>query len=268
MRGGITVAAIVSLLTAGMFAAGPATAAATALRPGGRLHVGDALTSANGRFEAVLRSGGRLVVRERASGRQLWATPSAGPHASLTLNRRGQVTLRTERGVAVWQSRTRGSGGRRLAVSDRGALVLTASRLLVWSNRVGSRCPDATGKAVIVDLGDQRARMCRNGQQIRTTAVTTGASALGNGTPTGTWHVYARVRDTTLYPAAGGAYPVHYWMPYDGPYGMHDSPWQTFAYGSSLYKTRGSHGCTHVPGPMMAWLFSWASVGTRVVVHG
>ena len=48
---------------------------------------------------------------------------------------------------------------------------------------------------------------------------------------------------------------------------MHDSPWQNFAYGSALYKTRGSHGCTHVPGAMMAWFYSWARVGTRVMIH-
>jgi lipoprotein-anchoring transpeptidase ErfK/SrfK len=146
-------------------------------------------------------------------------------------------------------------------------LRLTAGRLPVWTNRVGSKCPHARGKAIVVDLGEQRARMCRSGQQMRTTLVTTGATALGYGTPTGTWHVYARVRDTTLYPAAGGAYPVHFWMPYSGPYGLHDSPWQHFPYGSPRYKTDGSHGCVHVPGRVMAWLFGWAPVGTRVTVH-
>ena len=231
------------------------------------MHIGDSLTSANGRYEAVLRPGGRLVVRVRETRRQVWATPSAGRSASLTFSGRGQLALQTGRGVAVWRSQTRGSDARQLSVSDRGALVLTAGRLLVWSNRVGSRCRATSGKVVIVDLGDQRARMCRAGQQIRTTSVTTGATALGYGTPTGTWHVYARVRDTTLYPASGGAYPVHFWMPYSGPYGLHDSPWQHFPYGSPRYRTHGSHGCVHVPGAAMAWLFGWAPVGTRVTVH-
>jgi lipoprotein-anchoring transpeptidase ErfK/SrfK len=150
---------------------------------------------------------------------------------------------------------------------NNGSLALTADRLLVWSSRVRTACPAGAGKSVVVDLSDQRARMCRSGQQKRTTLVTTGASALGYGTPTGSWRVYARVRDTTLYPAAGGAYPVDYWMPYSGPYGLHDSPWQHFPYGSPLYTTRGSHGCVHVPARMMAWLFDWAAVGTRVTVR-
>lgn len=175
--------------------------------------------------------------------------------------------LRTSSGATIWRSRTRGSRARSLWMRDDGALVLSADALTVWTNRVGSACPAAAGKSVTVDISAQRARMCKGGQQIRTTPVTTGASALGYGTPTGTWRVYARVRDTTLYPAAGGAYFVHFWMPYSGPYGFHDSPWQQFPYGSPRYRTDGSHGCVHVPGRMMAWLFGWAAVGTRVTVH-
>lgn len=79
--------------------------------------------------------------------------------------------------------------------------------------------------------------------------------------------MYDKQRDTTLYPAAGGAYPVHYWMPYSGPYGLHDSPWQTFPYGSSKYRAHGSHGCVHVPAAAMRFLFHWAPVGTTVLVR-
>jgi lipoprotein-anchoring transpeptidase ErfK/SrfK len=96
--------------------------------------------------------------------------------------------------------------------------------------------------------------------------VTSGATAVGDGTPTGSWTIYAKVRDTHLYPAGGGVYYVHYWMPYSGPYGLHDAPWQTFAYGSALYRTQGSHGCIHLPEATMKWFYAWAPVGTRVTV--
>ena len=270
MRGGIAATAVAGLLAGmcvGIAPAAAAPGAAAAVGAGGRMHVGDAIHSANGRYVAVLRSAGRLVVRNPHSGRQLWATPSAGRHASLVFTKQGQLVLRTSAGAAVWRSRTRGSHAQWLWMRDDGALVLSSGALTVWTNRVGSVCPHARGKSVSVDISDQRARLCKSGQQIRTTPVTTGASALGYGTPTGTWQVYARVRDTTLYPAAGGAYFVHFWMPYSGPYGFHDSPWQHFPYGSPRYKTDGSHGCVHVPGRMMAWLFGWAPVGTRVTVH-
>jgi hypothetical protein len=262
---GITAVALLGLV-AGLLVAAPPVGATprSVLRPGERLYAGDSLVSPNGHYRAVVRSGGRVVVQTSA-GQQVWATASGGRGAALLLTRGGQLLLGS--GTDAWRSQTRGSGGDRLTVRDDGTLALTAGRLTVWTNRVGSRCPHARGKAVLVDLGEQRARMCRNGQQLRTTLVTTGASALGYGTPTGSWQVYARVRDTTLYPAAGGAYPVDYWMPYSGPYGFHDSAWQHFPYGSPLYITRGSHGCVHVPAHAMAWLFRWARVGTHVTVH-
>jgi hypothetical protein len=58
--------------------------------------------------------------------------------------------------------------------------------------------------------------------------------------------------NTVLRPAAGGAYPVRYWVPYDGAYGIHDSSWQRFPYSCPLYRTQGSHGCVHLPGATMA----------------
>ncbi|MDT4915537.1 MAG: hypothetical protein QOH89_237 [Pseudonocardiales bacterium] len=268
MRCVIPATAVLGLLVGALVVTAPAAGAAdrttAALQSGQRLRVGESLISPNGRFHALVRAGGRLVVRT-AGGSQVWATRSAGSGASLLFTRAGQLLLGS--GADAWRSQTRGSGAGRLTMRNNGSLALTADGLLVWSSRVGSRCPAGAGKTVTVDIGDQRARMCRDGQQRRTTPVTTGASALGYGTPTGTWSVYARVRDTTLYPASGGAYPVHFWLPYSGPYGFHDSPWQHFAYGSPRYTTQGSHGCVHVPARMMAWLFSWAAVGTRVTIH-
>lgn len=249
----------------------PALPAGAAPAPGHRLHAGERLTaghalvSADGRYRAAVRTDGHLRVARR-DGRQVWQSHGIGAGAHLTVGRRGQVMVKNARRV-IWQAGTAGSGHHDvLTLGNEGALTLRSGRAVVWSSRTGNGCRRAAGKAVLVDIGTQFARMCDRHQQIRTTPVTTGASALGDGTPTGTWHVQARVRDTTLYPAAGGAYPVKYWMPYDGAYGLHDSPWQHFPYGSAKYRTHGSHGCVHVPGPTMAWLFRWAQVGTRVTI--
>jgi hypothetical protein len=250
-------------------AAGPAGASTTwpsTLHATHALHRGERLVAPNGQYHAAVEHDGRLVVRT-AAGNRVWNTPQTGANAYLYLAATGQLVVKIG-GEIRWSARTAGSGKADvLTMRNDGVLALTAGTALVWSSRVGNGCPQVSGKTIAVDLSRQLAWMCSGRQQIRATAVTTGATALGYGTPTGTWHVQARVRDTTLYPAAGGAYPVHYWMPYDGPYGIHDSPWQNFPYGSSRYRTEGSHGCVHVPGAMMAWLFGWAPVGTRVVIH-
>jgi hypothetical protein len=250
-----------------LHASATAAVTVTALHAGGSLQAGERLASANGRYSAAVESDGRLVVRT-SGGRQVWATPKTGSGSALHLTTSGQLLL-AKGGDVRWRAGTSGSGAHdTLIVRYNGVLALYAGQLQVWASNAQNRCPALSARTIVVDISAQRARMCVGTQQVRTTLVTTGMSAYGYGTPTGTWHVVAKVRDTTLYPLAGGAYPVKYWVPYDGPYGMHDSPWQRFPYGSALYKTRGSHGCTHLPGPMMAWYYAWARIGTRVVVHG
>lgn len=257
-----------AVLACGLWSAQPAAAqspAAHQLGAGTRLAAGHSLVSANGHYRATMKRDGHLRVVRR-SGAQVWQSRGTGAGAHLTVSRGGQLMIKNRHGV-VWQAGTAGSGHRDVFnLRNDGLLTLRAGRALVWSSRIGNGCRNVSGQAFRVDLSRQFARMCANHQQVRTTPVTTGAVDLGYGTPTGTWHVQNRVRDTTLYPAAGGAYPVNYWMPYDGVYGIHDSPWQHFRYGSAKYRTHGSHGCIHVPGPTMAWLFRWAPVGTTVTI--
>jgi lipoprotein-anchoring transpeptidase ErfK/SrfK len=108
--------------------------------------------------------------------------------------------------------------------------------------------------------------MCSGSRQVYDSNVTTGASAVGAGTPTGTWQLLAKQTDTWLTVLSGESYHVKYWMPYNGPYGFHDSAWQKFAYGSPKYRSDGSHGCVHLPAKAMAWMYHWARVGATVTV--
>jgi hypothetical protein len=263
-----------SLLIAGAVVAGATWAAQPAVAQPGPAHrlaagehlgVGHSLVSASGHYRATLLHDGRLRIVRRAGG-QVWQSHGIGAGAHLTIGGRGQLMIKNRRRL-IWQAGTAGSGRHDvLNLRNDGTLTLRSGAALVWSSRIGNACRHVSGKAFRVDISQQFARMCAHYQQVRTSPVTTGAVALGDGTPTGTWHVQARVRNTTLYPAAGGAYPVKYWMPYDGAYGIHDSSWQHFPYGSAKYRTHGSHGCVHVPGATMAWLFRWAPVGTTVTI--
>ena len=126
---------------------------------------------------------------------------------------------------------------------------------------------------IYVSISKQELYACTGPRLAISTAVTTGASALTNvhdATPTGTWRIYSKVRNTVLAgrDANGSWYDhVKYWMAFYRGYGFHDASWQTFPYGSSLYKTKGSHGCVHVPLSVIAFLYGWAPIGTLVTIR-
>jgi lipoprotein-anchoring transpeptidase ErfK/SrfK len=128
------------------------------------------------------------------------------------------------------------------------------------------------GKLLLVSISQQHIWACDAGSLVKESAVTTGASALTNvddATPTGTWHIYSKQTNTTLKGCdVNGCWndPVAYWMPFDDQVGFHDASWQTFPFGSAQYKTDGSHGCVHLPADFIAWVYTWAPVGTTVTV--
>jgi lipoprotein-anchoring transpeptidase ErfK/SrfK len=153
-----------------------------------------------------------------------------------------------------------GAGARQLAAVDPPPIVQI--------NAGSDKTPCARNteaRLVLVSIAAQRAWMCQAAVQVYSTLVTTGADNVGDGTPLGTWHVQDKQTDRYL---VGPGYRdfVHYWMPFDGDFGFHDSPWQTMPYGSSGYKANGSHGCIHLPAAAMTWFFGWASTGTTVTI--
>ena len=116
----------------------------------------------------------------------------------------------------------------------------------------------------LVSLHKQHVWLCEQQRQVYSTAVTTGAVALGLATPTGTWQVVGKESGRYLSGPGYREY-VRYWVPFWGPYGFHDSSWQKMAYGSSGYRQHGSHGCVHMPMAAMKWFYKWARVGTTTV---
>jgi hypothetical protein len=237
------------------------------LHVGRALPVGDALRSPNRRFSAKVQRNGQLVVRRGQHVR--WHTRPTGRHARLVLRHGGNLVLFTRHRV-LWASDTARSGARKVVLGNDGLLAVRSPGGTAWTSRSGNACGHApgSGKRVVVDIGHQVAKLCDNAQQVLTTLVTTGMSADGYGTPTGTWYLEGKYRDTWLYPASGGSYHVAFWMPYDGNvYGMHDANWQRIPFGSPKYRTRGSHGCVHFQRRAIAWMFRWAPIGTRVTIH-
>jgi hypothetical protein len=135
------------------------------------------------------------------------------------------------------------------------------------STMVGDPCRhNVRGQLVLVSIGQQRAWMCQEAEQLLTTPVTNGDVAAGDATPTGTWVVQDKETDRYL---TGPGYVdyVHFWIPVSGDYGLHDAAWQTIPFGSPQYRTRGSHGCVHLPTPAMSWLYAWLAIGSRVTIQ-
>jgi lipoprotein-anchoring transpeptidase ErfK/SrfK len=120
----------------------------------------------------------------------------------------------------------------------------------------------------MVSVRTQHAWMCAKSKHVYDTAVTTGMSGNDTSTPTGTFHIQAKDTNTVLTLNTGAQYDVKYWIPFNAPlYGFHDSSWQHFPYGSTEYRTHGSHGCIHMPLRAMAFLYRWADIGAVVRIR-
>lgn len=123
------------------------------------------------------------------------------------------------------------------------------------------------GKHILVSIDQQHLWAYDGPTQVYSSPAITGASALDEATPTGTWTIYAKVTNTFLRGPTWDDF-VQYWMPFFGAYGLHDASWRDPSqFGTSTYPEQGSHGCVELPVATAAWLFNWASVGTSVTVE-
>ncbi len=140
--------------------------------------------------------------------------------------------------------------------------------------------PSAQGKVIVVNLSQQWLYAYENGQQVFNTAVMTGRPGLE--TPTGTFHVFAKLSPTTFYsPFPYGSvnwYPptyINYALEFlSGGFFLHDSWWHTvygpgtndWHYDPTYGWQDGSHGCVAMPLASGAWLYNWAPIGTTVQI--
>jgi lipoprotein-anchoring transpeptidase ErfK/SrfK len=122
-------------------------------------------------------------------------------------------------------------------------------------------------KRILVSINQQHLWAYDGNTQVYDSAVITGASALGDATPIGTWRIYSKVTNTHLIGPTWNDF-VQFWMPFVGAYGLHDASWRDPSqFGTSTYPQQGSHGCVELPVATAAWLFNWAAVGTQVTIE-
>ncbi len=134
-------------------------------------------------------------------------------------------------------------------------------------------------RSIVVHLATQRMDVFDGNTVVRSTLVTTGNALLP--TPVGLWHIGAKFHPYKFispwkkgtpyyYPPSNVQYALYF---HAGGYFIHDAPWRTvFGPGTNtapgppgVYS--GTHGCVNVPNDVAKWLFTWAPVGTVMVVE-
>lgn len=124
---------------------------------------------------------------------------------------------------------------------------------------------DIPNTYVEVSIAAQKMWYYRDGALVISSNVVTGNPLKGNGTHTGVFSLKYKERNATL---KGEDYetPVSYWMPFNGGEGLHDANWRG-AFGGSIYRGGGSHGCVNLPPSVAETLFGIISPGTPVIVY-
>lgn len=124
---------------------------------------------------------------------------------------------------------------------------------------------DIPNTYVEVSIANQRMWFYKDGALVVASNVVTGNPLNGNGTHTGVFSLKYKERNATL---KGVDYetPVSYWMPFNGGEGLHDANWRG-AFGGSIYRGGGSHGCVNLPPSVAATLFNNIQPGTPVIVY-
>ncbi|NFN92649.1 hypothetical protein FDB28_00865 [Clostridium botulinum] len=98
---------------------------------------------------------------------------------------------------------------------------------------------------VEIDMTNQHLWFYKNGYLVVQSDIVTGNMSAGYATPSGTYKLYYKQKDTVLR-GPGYASPVSFWMPFNGGIGLHDANWRS-EFGGEIYKNGGSHGCINLP---------------------
>lgn len=129
-----------------------------------------------------------------------------------------------------------------------------------------STTSDTGSTYVHVDLDAQVVTLYVNGEAIASDSITSGCVAAGHATPSGTYYIYSKTRNTILRGADYACF-VNFWMPFNGGIGLHDAPWKS-SFGGTDYFFGGSHGCINMPYHLAQTVYEHVSAGTKVVVTG
>ncbi len=115
-----------------------------------------------------------------------------------------------------------------------------------------------------VDLSDQVLTARQGDIAVLESSVSTGKA--GFETPPGSYQILSKLESEDMEGVLGGEYynvPGVPWTMYftEGGHALHGTYWH------ANFGVPMSHGCVNLPMDIAAWLFEWASVGTRVEIR-
>lgn len=153
------------------------------------------------------------------------------------------------------------SGGRRATTTS---FAPAASRRTAAPAAAPAPAYRGGGKQIEISLSEQRLRAYEGGRLVLDTAVSTGTAS--HPTPTGSFSIKSKERMhwSTQYGA---------WMPYAmrvvGGIFIHEIPIGADGrrIGASQIGNPASHGCIRVPSGAAQQLYSWATIGTPVLIR-
>lgn len=125
----------------------------------------------------------------------------------------------------------------------------------------------AAGKWIEVDLTNKRMYVYDQTDLIKTLLVSAGAS--GTPTVTGTYAIYSKFAKQTMSgPNSDGSHYVQPNVPWVNyfyqDYAIHGNYWRPTSY---FGRINSSHGCVGLTTADAAWVYTWAPIGTPVVIH-
>ncbi len=133
-----------------------------------------------------------------------------------------------------------------------------------------------SGKAIVINLTLQEVVFYQDGCALEAAPVTSGRNL--ERTPTGTFDVFHKDSPVLFtswaprsspfwFPPERANYALEFTVVRAGIF-LHDAPWEPItAFGQGSENTGdASHGCVHAPTSVMAWAYSWAPLGTPVIV--
>lgn len=136
----------------------------------------------------------------------------------------------------------------------------------VYSQKAASHDGNDYGNTYAeVNLTAQHMFFYKDGEKVLESDFVSGNVKKNYTTPPGIFGLTYKQRDAVLR-GEGYASPVDFWMPFNGGIGFHDATWRS-AFGGTIYKTNGSHGCINMPYDAAKKLYDYVYTNVPVVCY-